>query len=262
MKDSNKKSMLKSLVWRIIGIFWLAGITWIFTKSWIAVGLITFIHHGIFLVVFYLHERLWIKLANKYKAIRDKNKLRFCLKAFTYEIILGNIILGLITYLITGDIKQMTVITLTYIQSKLVLYFFYDWFWTRKKIVYAYVVADIFHIGHLIALENAKKQGDYLIVGALTDEATMEKKVKPIIPFEERIRIIEALKCVDEVVPQERYSPLENVKKLKPDVLMESSSHEEMPANAFVEEYGGAIVMTEYYLPQSSTKIKELIRKS
>ena len=260
MKDSNKRSMLKSLVWRIIGVFWLGGITYLFTKSWIAVGLITVIHHGIFLVVFYLHERMWIKIVNKFKAMRVRNKLRFCLKAVTYEIILGNVILGLITYLITGDVKHMTVITLTYIQTKLVLYFFYDWMWSRtKKIVYAYAVADIFHVGHLKALETAKKQGDYLIVGALTDEATMEKKVKPIIPFEERMEIIKSIGCVDEVVPQERYSPLENVKKIKPDVLMESSSHEEMPANDFVKGYGGKIVMSDYYVRQSSTKIKDKV---
>ena len=262
MKDSNKKSMLKSLVWRIIGVFWLAGITWIFTHSWIAVGLITVIHHGIFLVVFYLHERMWIKIVSKFKAMRERNKLRFGLKAITYEIILGNVILGIITYFITGDVKQMTAITITYIQSKLVLYFFYDWMWTRtKRVVYAYVVADIFHIGHLKALENAREQGDHLIVGVLTDRATMEKKHKPIISFNERIEIIKSIGCVDEVVPQERYSPLENIKKIKPDILMESSSHEEMPANDFVKEYGGKVVITEYYVRQSSTKIKDKVKE-
>lgn len=123
--DSHKKSMTKSLVWRIIGVFWLAGITWIFTRSWIQTSLTTFIHHGIFLIVFYLHERAWINS-------KMRPKLKYAIKAITYEIILGNVILGLITYFVTGDIKQMTWITLTYIQSKLVLYFFYDWLWSRK----------------------------------------------------------------------------------------------------------------------------------
>ena len=122
--DSHKKSMLKSLVWRIIGVFWLAGIIWIFTRSWITVSMITFIHHSIFLVVFYLHERVWLYL-------RMKPKIRYAIKAITYEIILGNVILGLITYFITGDVKQMTGVTLTYIQSKLILYYFYDWLWSR-----------------------------------------------------------------------------------------------------------------------------------
>jgi len=118
---------MKSIVWRIIGIFWLGGITWLFTHSWLSVGIITFIHHAIFLVVFYLHERFYAKFD-------WTSKWKYVVKAITYEIILGNVILGLITYLITGDVKQMTAITLTYIQSKLVLYFLYDWFWSKKKI--------------------------------------------------------------------------------------------------------------------------------
>jgi len=125
MSDSHKKSILKSIVWRIIGVFWLGGITYLFTRSWVQTSLTTFIHHGIFLVVFYLHERAW---SNS----KMKPKWKYLTKALTYEIILGNVILGLITYFVTGDVKQMSLITLTYIQSKLILYFFYDWAWSRK----------------------------------------------------------------------------------------------------------------------------------
>lgn len=57
---------------------------------------------------------------------------------------------------------------------------------------YAYVVADIFHIGHLRHLLNCKAMCDILIVGVLTDEATMEIKPRPIIPFEERIQVVVA----------------------------------------------------------------------
>ena len=57
-------------------------------------------------------------------------------KMFTYETILGNIILGLITYLVTGDVKQMTAITLTYIGTKHIMYVLWDKAWDffgRKK---------------------------------------------------------------------------------------------------------------------------------
>lgn len=255
-KDSHKKSMLKSLVWRIIGVFWLAGITWIFTRNLITVGLITFIHHTMFLVVFYLHERAW-------SGSKMNKKIKFAIKALTYEIILGNVILGFITYMITGNVKQMTAITLTYTLSKLVLFFFYDWFWSKnkkkEKVVYTYVVADIFHVGHLKALQRASLQGDRLIVGVLTNNAAMEKKPEPIISFQERMNIIKNIKCVDEVVPQNEYSPLKNVQEIRPDVLMESNSHDKMPANDFVESYGGKVVIIEYYESQSSTKIKQKI---
>jgi uncharacterized membrane protein len=125
MKDSHGKSVLKSIVWRIIGVFWLSSITWLFTRRWIHVSLITFIHHAVFIVVFYLHERAWINS-------KMRPKIRYDVKAFTYEIILGNLILGLITYAVTRSPYQMTMITFTYIQSKLILYYFYDWLWTRQ----------------------------------------------------------------------------------------------------------------------------------
>ncbi len=64
-------------------------------------------------------------------------------------------------------------------------------------------VFDMFHIGHLNILERAKAQCDYLIVGVSTDELVQHDKHKmPIIPFIDRCRIVKALKCVDEVVPQ------------------------------------------------------------
>ena len=122
MKDSHKKSIVKSILWRIIGIIWLAGISLIVTRSWFKVSLITFLHHGIFLIVFYLHDRAWLRVS-----IRPK--IKYAIKAITYEIVLGNIILGVITYCITGSVKEMTTITLIYIQSKLILYYFYDWCW-------------------------------------------------------------------------------------------------------------------------------------
>ena len=125
MNDSHKKSACKSVVWRLIGVFWLALITWIFTGDWIQVSLVTFIHHAVFLVVFYLHERLWLR-------IKVRPKLKYAVKAVTYEIVLGNLILGLITYFVTGDPYRMTWITGTYIQSKLIMYYFYDWLWTRE----------------------------------------------------------------------------------------------------------------------------------
>jgi len=135
------------------------------------------------------------------------------------------------------------------------------------KIVYAYVVADLLHTGHVLALENAKalagKDGK-LVVGVLTDDATMEKKPKPVFSFSERMRLVKALECVDMVVPQKTYSPLSNVKMMKPDILMESESHSDsdlLEMREIAETLGFKIVVTPYYPDQSSTSIKEKIAK-
>jgi len=129
-------------------------------------------------------------------------------------------------------------------------------------LVYAYICGDILHEGHLLQLENGKALGDKLIVGVLTDKAVMEKKKKPTVNFRERLRLIQNLKCVDCAVPQDDYSPLNNIKALKPDILMESSSH---LGNKYLEEikkeFKGRVVMTPYYPEQSSSAIKDKVRK-
>lgn len=129
--------------------------------------------------------------------------------------------------------------------------------------VYAYVVADLIHVGHVYALENAKQLGDKLIVGVLTDDAVMEKKKKPIIPFEERIKLISSLKCVNCVVAQSTYSPIENIKTIKPNILMESNSHTD---NDLISTYEVTsklnirIIKMPYFEGQSSTDIKNKIK--
>lgn len=84
-------------------------------------------------------------------------------------------------------------------------------------------VFDLFHIGHLNFLENVKKFCDKLIVGITTDELSAKfKGKKPVIPFEERCKIIAAIKYVDEVVPQTDMDKFEAWKKYKFDVMFAS----------------------------------------
>ena len=135
------------------------------------------------------------------------------------------------------------------------------------KIVYSYYVLDIIHKGHLLMMKNSKAiAGDdgKLIVGILTDEAVMERKPKPTISFERRMDIAGAIKYVDVVVAQETYSPLPNIKKIKPDILMESSSHSEEAieeAREYMESIHGKVIVIPYYPSQSSTDIKNKIKK-
>jgi len=136
----------------------------------------------------------------------------------------------------------------------------------KMKIVYSYYVLDIIHTGHLLMMKNAKaiagKDGR-LIVGILTDEAVMERKSKPVLSFSERLELAKAIKCVDVAVPQETYSPLPNLKIIKPDILMESSSHDKREikkAEEYMKSIQGRVIVLPYYPEQSSSKIKEKIK--
>ena len=135
------------------------------------------------------------------------------------------------------------------------------------KLVYSYYVLDIVHKGHLLMMRNAKAiagEDGKLIVGILTDEAVMEKKPKPILSFEDRVNLASAIKYVDLVVAQETYSPLPNVMKIRPDILMESSSHDEEAiekAREVMESIGGRVVVIPYYPAESSTHIRNEIKK-
>jgi len=134
-------------------------------------------------------------------------------------------------------------------------------------IVYSYYVLDIIHSGHLLMMKNAKTMAGAkgkLIVGILTDKATMEKKIKPIISFEERMEVASVIKYVDIVVAQDTYSPLPNVIRIKPDILMESTSHTEeaiQEAEEVMKKINGRVVVLPYFPSQSSTAIKNLIKK-
>lgn len=129
MNETHIRSASKSVIWRITGILILAAVTYAYTRHWIQTGLITLLHHGVFLIVFYFHERLWLRV----KRIQNLTA-RSIFKMFTYETLCGNIVLGTITYLVTGSLKQMTVITLTYIGIKHVIYIFNEFVWDRIKI--------------------------------------------------------------------------------------------------------------------------------
>lgn len=128
MNETKTRSGIKSLIWRIVGVIILAGITYFYTQKWITVGLVTIIHHTVFLAVFFFHERAWLKV----KRIKSLTA-RSLLKMFTYETVCGNIILGTITYLITGSWKTASAITITYISFKHLCYIVNEFIWQKIK---------------------------------------------------------------------------------------------------------------------------------
>lgn len=130
----------------------------------------------------------------------------------------------------------------------------------KYKIGYTTGVFDMFHIGHLNILRRAKEQCEYLIVGVSTDELVKEyKKKTPMIPFEQRIEIVRAIRYVDEVVPQENMDKIEAWKRLKFDVMFHGNDWKNSSLyNAYeqaFEKEGIALVFLPHTEGISSTSI-------
>jgi len=89
-----------------------------------------------------------------------------------------------------------------------------------KIIVYTSGTFDMFHFNHLRMINYARSLGDILIVGVSTDELVESYKDRPIIPFNERLQIIEALKTPDIVIPQRTLDHTEIVAKLNIDAFV------------------------------------------
>ena len=80
-------------------------------------------------------------------------------------------------------------------------------------------VFDLFHIGHLNMLKNAKAMCDKLVVGVTVDELVSYKHKRAVIPFEERLEIVRSIECVDVAIPQTTMDKFETWKKLRFDVM-------------------------------------------
>jgi glycerol-3-phosphate cytidylyltransferase len=125
-------------------------------------------------------------------------------------------------------------------------------------------VFDLFHIGHLNILKKAKEQCDYLIVGVSTDEVVQGyKKKTPVIPFEERIAIVEAVKYVDEVVPQKSMDKFEAWEKLKFDAIFHGDDWKGSKMYEEIEKKFSAVGVEMVYFPYtkgtSSTILGEVL---
>lgn len=132
-----------------------------------------------------------------------------------------------------------------------------------RTIVYSFVVADLFHYGHLQLLQTAKSLGDYHICGVLTDEAAAAYRPRPIANFDERVAIISSIRCVDRVMLQDSKDPTANLRRIHEEfpraevVLTHGNDWNDIPGRAYVESIGGRIVQPEYYRRLSDRHIRQ-----
>ena len=133
----------------------------------------------------------------------------------------------------------------------------------EQIIGYTAGVFDLFHIGHLTLLKNAKGMCDKLIVGVTTDELVQYKNKKAVIPFSERIEIIRSIKYVDAVVAQENMDKLTMCKKLGAKILFVGDDwYGTEKWKKYEEEFekeGIKIVYFPYYKGTSSTLINQTL---
>lgn len=135
----------------------------------------------------------------------------------------------------------------------------------KYKIGYTTGVFDLFHIGHLNILRRAKEQCDRLIVGVSTDDLVKTYKgKKPVIPFEERKAIVEAIRYVDEVVAQTSMDKLEAWKNIHFDALFHGSDWKGSSMYNDVEEKLHSVGVDMVFLPHttgtSSTMISDRLK--
>ena len=133
-----------------------------------------------------------------------------------------------------------------------------------KKVGYTTGVFDMFHIGHLNVLRKSKMHCDYLIVGVTTDELCQAEKNKPpIVPFVERMEIVQSIKFVDEVVPQTNMNKFETWEKIKFDVMFVGDDWKGTERWNKLEKEFAKVGVEIFYLPYtkhtSSSKLRMVL---
>ena len=126
-------------------------------------------------------------------------------------------------------------------------------------------VYDLFHIGHLNLLKNAKGLCDKLIVGVTVDELVAYKHKKAVIPFPERLEIVRNIKCVDAAIPQDDIDKYKMWEKLHFDVLFVGDDWHNHPRwNEMEDQFkkvGVRVVYFPYTKGTSSTILNETLSK-
>ncbi|MDX9847997.1 MAG: adenylyltransferase/cytidyltransferase family protein [Tenuifilaceae bacterium] len=137
----------------------------------------------------------------------------------------------------------------------------------NKNIIgYTSGVFDLFHIGHLNILKNAKSLCDFLVVGVTTDEvAALMKGKKPIIPFAERIEIVESIKFVDKAIAKTSTNNLMAFEEIHFNVFFKGDDWKNTPKGEELESlfkpYGVTIQYFPYTKHTSSSILRSILEK-
>lgn len=131
-------------------------------------------------------------------------------------------------------------------------------------VVYTVGTFDLLHVGHLALLEYCATLGDTVAVGVASDEVVkLYKPNIPVIPLDQRIEMLKALRCVNIVLPYHELDYLSVCKEVKADIFVIGEDWGRKPHNQDVENYfnvqGKKVVQIKYNPRTSSTKIKQYV---
>lgn len=137
----------------------------------------------------------------------------------------------------------------------------------NETIVYIGMSADIIHPGHLNIIKEASRLGR-LIVGVLTDKAIASYKRLPYLDYEQRKVIVESIKGVYQVIPQETLDYVPNLLKVKPDFVVHGDDWKEgiqketrQKVIDTISEWGGKVIDIPYTKGISSSQLNMRIRE-
>lgn len=122
---------------------------------------------------------------------------------------------------------------------------------------------DLLHAGHIATLRAARELGDCLVVCLNSDASVRRLKgeTRPLVPQEDRVRVLEALECVDAVVVFDEDSPEAVLERIRPEVWVKGGDYAEasLPESALVRTWGGHTVVLPYLDGRSTTTLVETI---
>ncbi|MEU2027044.1 D-glycero-beta-D-manno-heptose 1-phosphate adenylyltransferase [Streptomyces sp. NPDC016469] len=120
---------------------------------------------------------------------------------------------------------------------------------------------DLLHAGHVELLQAARRAGDCLVVCVNSDASVRRRKGggRPVVPAEDRTRVLLALDCVDAVAVFDEDTPERLLDELRPDIWAKGGDYAltDLPETALVESWGGQVVLLPYLDGRSSTRLVE-----
>jgi len=130
-----------------------------------------------------------------------------------------------------------------------------------EKIVYLGLTGDIIHPGIVNIISKGAKHGN-LIIGLLTDNAIVSHKRLPYLTYEQRKQVLENIKGVSKVIPQEEWSYVPNLKKIKPDFIIHGDDWKTGSLSKIreevieaIKEWNGKIIEIPYTQGINSSKL-------